>query len=81
MCDSSHINFRVILQQGVPGDAVPWPEREVSSLLSLFPRLPLQAAQGRYPSSYTSAIAECGMINELNYGPKRDTKPVRNPIP
>ena len=36
---------RVTPQQGVPGDAVPWPEREVSSLPSLFPRPPPQAAQ------------------------------------
>jgi hypothetical protein len=36
----------------VPGDAVPWPEREVSSLPSLFPRLPPQAEQERYLSSY-----------------------------
>ncbi len=39
-------------QQGVPGDAVPWLEREVSSLPSLFPRLPPQAPQERYLSSY-----------------------------
>ena len=39
------------LIQGVPGDAVPWPEREVSSLPSLFPRLPPQAAPERYLSS------------------------------
>ena len=44
--------FIVTTQQGVPGDAVPWPEREVSSLPSLFPRLPPQAAQERYLSSY-----------------------------
>ncbi len=42
-------------QQGVPGDAVPWPEREVSSLPSLFPRTP-QAAQERYLSSYNLSI-------------------------
>ena len=41
-------------QQGVPGDAVPWPEREVSSLPSLFSHLPPQAAQERYLSSYLS---------------------------
>src|SRR5713101_2291618 len=38
--------------QGVPGDAVPWPEREVSSLPSLFPRLRRQAAQESHLSSY-----------------------------
>src|SRR6266852_2247727 len=38
--------------QGVPGDAVPWPEREVSLLPSLFPRLRRQAAQESHPSSY-----------------------------
>ncbi len=37
---------------GVPGDAVSWPEREVSSPLPLFPHLPPQAAQGRYLRSY-----------------------------
>ena len=43
----------VTLQQGVQGDAVLLPEREVSSLSSLFPRLPPQAAQERYLSSYS----------------------------
>jgi len=33
-------------------DAVPLPEREVSSLPSLFPRLPPQAAQVRYLKNY-----------------------------
>jgi hypothetical protein len=33
--------------QGEPGDAVPWPEREVSSPPFLFPCLPPQAAQER----------------------------------
>src|SRR5579864_8036109 len=37
-------------KQGVPGDAVPWPEREVSSLPSLFFPLPRQAAHERYLS-------------------------------
>jgi hypothetical protein len=36
----------------VQGDAVPLPEREVSSLLFLFPRLPPQAAQAMYLNSY-----------------------------
>ena len=31
--------------QGVPGDAVRWPGREVSLISSLSPRLPPQAAQ------------------------------------
>ncbi len=34
------------------GDAVSWPEREVSLLPSLFPRLRRQAAQESYLSSY-----------------------------
>jgi len=45
--ESSPVSLRIYFvapQQGVPGDAVPWPEREVSSLPSLFPRLPPQAA-------------------------------------
>jgi len=42
----------VIIQQGVQGDCVPLPEREVSSLPSLFPRLPPQAAQVKYLKSY-----------------------------
>jgi hypothetical protein len=33
-----------------------WPEREVSSLPSLFPRLPSQAAQERYLSSYAQPL-------------------------
>src|SRR5258708_26616499 len=45
---------QVTLQQGVQGDAVPLPEREVSSLPSLFPHLPPQAAQERYLKSYNS---------------------------
>jgi len=36
----------------VQGDCVPLPEREVSSLPSLVPRLPPQAAQERYLNSY-----------------------------
>ncbi len=41
----------ITTQQGVPGDAVPWPEREAPSLPSLFLRLPPQAAPERYLSS------------------------------
>jgi len=40
----------------VQGDCVPLPEREVSSLASLSPRLPPQAAQARYLHSYKKTM-------------------------
>src|SRR6266699_3475698 len=43
----------VTIQQGVQGYGVPLQEREASSLPSLVPRLPPQAAQARYLKSYT----------------------------
>jgi len=42
----------VTIQQGVPGDAVPWPGRGVSPQNPLFPGPP-QAARERYLNSYT----------------------------
>jgi hypothetical protein len=42
----------VTLQKGVPGDAVPWPEREVSSLPLLLSRPPPQAAPKEKLNSY-----------------------------
>jgi len=42
-----HRLMRVIAQQGVPGDAVPWPEREVSSLP--FPSPAAAGGTGKVP--------------------------------
>ncbi len=50
MLDRFHLSF-VTAQQGVPGDVVPWPEREVPRFLPLF-SLPPQAAQERHLRSY-----------------------------
>ncbi len=40
------------MQQGVQGDCVPLPEREVSSLHLLFSRAPPQGARKGYLNSY-----------------------------
>src|SRR6266516_2992738 len=47
-----HVRALVTIEQGVQGDCVPLPEREVSSLPSLVPPLPPQAVQERYLKSY-----------------------------
>src|SRR6266705_3298046 len=60
---------------GVQGDAVPLPEREVSSLPSIFPRLPPQAAQERYPNSYKQAY----YCNEELYGLFKGTSNAQGP--
>src|SRR6266700_3885057 len=46
-------------QQGVPGDAVPWPEREVSSLPSLFLRRRRHKSRGYRGTQSPGRSARC----------------------
>jgi len=55
----------VTIQQGVQEDGVPLPEREVSSLPSLVPRLPPQAAQARDLNSYIFISRSIHPIEEV----------------
>src|SRR6266567_5744928 len=70
MLDRFHLSF-VTAQQGVPGDVVPWPEREVPSLSSLV----LVAAAGgarKAPEELLSFFETRGeaMITRTRYNPK-----------
>ncbi len=56
-------------QQGVQGDAVPLPEREVSSLPSLFPRLPPQVAPAGGAGGRSPLAGARGVLASFSFSP------------